>query len=80
VRQSLRNTYAPVIEEGISSLDAALKIDPQYDDAMAYMNLLIRGRADLRDSKAEYDQDIADGDRWLQRALQTRKAKAPPQQ
>lgn len=76
VRQSLKDTYGTVIEDGISNLEAAVRIDAQYDDAMAYMNLLIRERADLRDSKAEYDQDIAAGDQWLQRALETKRARA----
>ena len=30
------------------------EIDPEYDDAMAYMNLLIRERADLADTTDEY--------------------------
>jgi tetratricopeptide (TPR) repeat protein len=79
VRESLRNTYGALLEEGISDLEAALRIDPQYSDAMAYMNLLIRERADLRDSQAEHDQDIAAGDQWLQRALEAKRAKARPQ-
>ena len=53
VRHRLRSTYDPVIEEGISNLEAALRIDSASDDAMAYMNLLIRERADLRDSPQE---------------------------
>jgi tetratricopeptide (TPR) repeat protein len=80
VRQSLMNAYGAVLEEGISDLNEALKIDPRYEDAMAYMNLLGRERADLRDTKAEHDQDVAAADQWLQRALETRKAKARPQQ
>jgi TonB family protein len=79
VRQSLTSTYGPVIEEGISNLEAALRIDPTYDDAMAYMNLLIRERADLRDTQEEYTQDVAAADLWLQRALEIKKAKASPE-
>ena len=80
VRQSLKATYDASLEEGISNLQSALRIDPQYDDAMAYMNLLVRERADLRDTKAEHDQDVAAADQWLQRALETKKTKARPQQ
>ena len=80
MRQSLKATYDASLEEGISNLQSALRIDPQYDDAMAYMNLLIRERADLRDSKPEYEQDIASANQWLQHALDAKKAKARPPQ
>jgi len=40
------------------------------------MNLIIRERADLRDSKAEYEQDIQTADQWVQKALATKKEKA----
>jgi TonB family protein len=78
VRQNLTNVYGPVLAEGISDLQRALEIDPQYDDAMAYMNLLIRERADLRDSAADYAADIAAADQWLQQALEAKRAKTRP--
>jgi hypothetical protein len=34
---------------------------------MSYMSLLIRERADLRDTKQDWRQDIALADQWLQR-------------
>ena len=34
--------YMPVIDDGVKNLQKALDIDPESDDAMAYMNLLIR--------------------------------------
>jgi hypothetical protein len=57
-------------------LQKALEINPQYDDAMAYMNLLIRERADLRDTAVECKHDVAIADEWVQKALATKKAKA----
>ena len=50
IREELKQQYSAVIEEGIDPSDKALEIDPEYDDAMAYLNLLIRERADLADS------------------------------
>ena len=38
--------YGPVIDEGISDLQKAISIRPDYDDAMAYLNLLYRRKAD----------------------------------
>ena len=60
----------------INSAKQALAINPQYDDAMAYMNLLIRERADLRDTNAEYQADIAAADDWVHKTLAAKKQKA----
>ena len=43
---------------------------------MAYENLLIRERADLADTKEEYDKEIKIADDWMQKALDTKKIKA----
>lgn len=75
-RVDLRVHYATVVEDGIRHLQSALQIDAAYDDAMAYMNLLIRERADWRDTIAEYKQDVVEADAWVQKALDTKKAKA----
>jgi tetratricopeptide (TPR) repeat protein len=76
VRDQLREKYWGMIDDGINNLKKALEIDKNYDDAMAYLNLLYRERADLADSKPVYDQDIQTADNWLQKTLDTRKAKA----
>lgn len=76
VRQELRDNYWAAVEDGISNLKKALDIDPTYDDAMAYLNLLYRERADLRDTAEEYRQDVEVADGWLQKALESRKSKA----
>jgi tetratricopeptide (TPR) repeat protein len=76
VRAHLTTHYGPVIEFGIRALEKALEIDPQYDDAMAYMNLLIRERADLRDTMEDCKRDVAIADQWVQKALAAKKAKA----
>jgi Tfp pilus assembly protein PilF len=76
VKERLKQQFGPVIDKGLQSLDKALQIDPEYDDAMAYENLLIRERADLMDSKDEYEKEIQKADDWVQKALATKKAKA----
>ena len=43
---------------------------------MAYMNLLIRERADLADTPEEYKKDVEIADNWVQKALETKKIKA----
>ncbi|HXB75269.1 MAG TPA: tetratricopeptide repeat protein [Candidatus Acidoferrales bacterium] len=76
VREKLKADYGAVIEAGVQALEKALQINPQYADAMAYMNLLIRERADLRDTADEYRQDIAAADDWVQKALAAKKQRA----
>jgi tetratricopeptide (TPR) repeat protein len=76
VKEELKTKYSPMIDDGIASLQKALDIDKEYDDAMAYMNLLIRERADLLDSPEEYKKQIEVADAWVQKNLDTKKAKA----
>ena len=79
VREELRNKYSGVIDDGISNLNQALAIDKEYDDAMAYLNLLVREKAKLLDDKDEYSKQEKIADDWLQKALDTKKAKAAKQ-
>jgi len=76
VKEELKTKYLPVINEGIQNLEKALDIDKEYDDAMAYMNLLVRERADLDDTPDDYKKDIETADNWVQKTLQTKKIKA----
>ena len=76
VRAELRSHYEATLRDGIDHLNKALAIDPQYDDAMAYMNLLLREYADLSDSEAGYQTLVAEADGWIQKALETRREKA----
>ncbi len=71
------NSLASVsyIEHGIANLDKTLEIDPQYNDAMVYMNLLIRERADLRDTPEDYRRDVEQADQGVQKALDTKRVK-----
>jgi tetratricopeptide (TPR) repeat protein len=76
VKDQLKEQYSAIIEDGVKNLQKALEIDPNYDDAMAYMNLLVRERADLDDTPDQYKKDIDTADSWVQKALDTKKMKA----
>jgi tetratricopeptide (TPR) repeat protein len=65
-----------LIEEGLASLDSALALNPQYDDAMTYKNLLLREKARLAVDPAEKSRLTALADSWFERALETRKTNA----
>lgn len=74
-REELQGKYGAIVQEGIDRLQKSLDIDPEYDDAMAYMNLLIREKADLTADKDEYKKQIEVADGWLQKALDVKKIK-----
>jgi Tfp pilus assembly protein PilF len=75
VKEELKTQFLPIIDEGLKNLDKAIQIDPDYDDAMAYINLLIRERADLVDTDVEYKRQIEVADNWVQKALGIKKKK-----
>jgi tetratricopeptide (TPR) repeat protein len=79
VKAELKEQYSGIIESGLQDLQKAIDIDKEYDAAMAYMNLLIRERADLADTSEEYKKDIEVADGWVQKALDAKKAKAARQ-
>lgn len=76
VREELKAKWGPTLDEGIQNLEKALQIDPEYDDAMAFINLLIRQRADLMDTKEEAEREVKIADGWVEKALETKKIKA----
>jgi tetratricopeptide (TPR) repeat protein len=76
VKEELKTKYQPEVDEGLANLQKALALDPEYDDAMAYVNLLTRERADLVDTPEEYKKQIDIADNWIQKALAAKKAKA----
>ena len=76
MKAELKEKYSGVIEAGLKALDRALEINPEYDDAMAYENLLVRERADLSETPDEYKKQTEIADGWVQKALATKKAKA----
>jgi TonB family protein len=75
-KQDLRIKYGGILGDGIANLQKAVELNPQYADAMLYMNQFIRERADLADTPEEYSQDIEAADRLVQKALVVNKRKA----
>ena len=75
LKEELKAQWLPVIDNGIKNLEKALEVDKEYDDAMAYMNLLIREKADLADTPEEYSKAIDVANEWVQRSLDTKKIK-----
>jgi tetratricopeptide (TPR) repeat protein len=75
--EELKTKNAQVISEGIDSLNKAIQLRPDYDDAMAYMNLMYRERADVEcDDAAARADDLKTADHWVDETLRVKKAKA----
>ncbi len=77
VCEELKTKNGPAIQEGIDSLNKAIQLRPDYDDAMAYMNLMYRERADVEcDDEAARAEDLKSADHWVDETMRVKKAKA----
>lgn len=73
----LRESGAQTIQDGIDNLNKALSLRQDYDDAMAYMNLMYREKADRECDQPELRvADLKTADEWVDKAMAAKKAKA----
>jgi tetratricopeptide (TPR) repeat protein len=79
LRGGFSNKYGSVVDEGITNLQKAIELRPDYDDAMAYLNLLYRQKADLETEQAARDNDLklADGLMDKVKEIKQKKMEAP---
>jgi len=76
----LRADGEQIIQDGIDNLNKALQLRQDYDDAMAYMNLLYREKADREcDQPDERTADLKTADEWVDKTMAAKKAKAEKQ-
>ncbi len=69
-----------VVQNGMDVLHKAIQLRPDYDDAMAYMNLMYREKADLECGDPEQRQaDLKTADDWVKKTMETKQAKAAAQ-
>jgi tetratricopeptide (TPR) repeat protein len=75
VMTPLKEKNAPLVEEALQYLNQAVANRPNYDDAMAYLNLIYRRKADVDFGNAEaVKADVAAAEEWRTKAMGTRKA------
>lgn len=80
VCEELKEKNMPSIMEGIDTLNKAIQLRDDYDDAMAYMNLMYREKADVEcDDLAARAEDLKTADMWTDKALTAKKVKAEKQ-
>lgn len=76
----LKEKNSANIQDGIDSLNKALSLRSDYDDAMAYMNLMYREKADVEcEDPAARAADLKTADEWVDKTMATKKAKAEKQ-
>jgi tetratricopeptide (TPR) repeat protein len=76
----LREDGGAVIQDGLDNLNKAIQLRQDYDDAMAYVNLLYREKADREcDTPDERAADLKTADEWVDKTMAAKKAKAEKQ-
>jgi tetratricopeptide (TPR) repeat protein len=76
---AFQQKYGAVVDEGIASLQKAMQLRTDYDDAMAYLNLLYRQKADMETSPDARDADVKLADDLVDKvkAIKQKKMEAP---
>ena len=75
VMEPLAAQNKALVDEGLDYLNQAVKEKPNYDDAMAYLNLIYRRKADVDyGNAAAVKDDLAQAEKWRTDAMGTRKA------
>jgi tetratricopeptide (TPR) repeat protein len=76
----LREDAGAVIQDGLDNLNKAISLRADYDDAMAYVNLLYREKADREcDMPDDRAADLKTADEWVDKTMAAKKAKAEKQ-
>jgi hypothetical protein len=76
----LRDQHGAIIQDGLDALNKAISLRQDYDDAMAYMNLLYREKADREcDEPDARAADLKTADEWVDKTMAAKKAKAEKQ-
>ena len=60
--EQIKEENAPLVEEGLQYLNQAMANRANYDDAMAYMNLIYRRKADVDYGNAARSRQIRRGE------------------
>jgi len=68
--------YGTLVDEGITDLQKAIQLRPDYDDAMAYLNLLFRRKADMVESADERDNFLKQADDLVDKVKEIKQRRA----
>ncbi len=72
-RAELEKDNAPLVDEGLKALQKAIEFKPNDSDAMAYLNLLLRQKADIESDSDARKEDLRQAEDWVEKAVAIRK-------
>jgi tetratricopeptide (TPR) repeat protein len=75
VREDYAKQSGDLIDEGITNLNKAIELRPDYDDAMAYLNLMLRRKADETASPDERASLLKQADALVDKAKEIKQKK-----
>ena len=77
VCQAVKDKNASNLAEALENLNKALDLDPKYEDAINYMNLIYIERADVEcDDPGARKSDLKAADEWAQKLIVVKRTKA----
>lgn len=80
LRDEYVREHGATIDEGIASLKQAIALRPEYDDAMAYLNLLYRRKADTVATEVEREELIKMADDLVDKLKEIKQSRAEQSQ
>jgi len=75
-RDELCAKNEPLIQEAFAMLNKSIELRPDYDDAMAYLNLMYREQADCEATQEARAEDLKKAEEWIQKNMEIRKKRA----
>jgi tetratricopeptide (TPR) repeat protein len=78
-REDLAKQNGPLVDEAMTSLQKAIDLKPNYEDAMAYLSLMYRQKAEIEADDSARTADLKAAEDWVQKAMNARKAAGQPQ-
>jgi len=76
LRSDYTSKFGPLVEEGITNLLKSIQVKPDYDDAMAYLNLLYRRKADMVESADERSALLKQADDLVDKVKEIKQKRA----
>jgi tetratricopeptide (TPR) repeat protein len=74
VRAQLAEQNGPLVKEGVEVLEKDIQLKPNDSNAMAYLNLMYRQKADLESDPAAREADLKQADDWVDKSIAVKKA------
>jgi len=75
-RAKLQEENQPLVDEAIQALQKAIELKPSDADAMAYLNLMYREKADYEAEADAREADLKQAEEWVEKALNIKKQAA----